>query len=451
MKQKIFSIILSLIMILSVMILGQTPVFAADQGQDGAIKFCGEYCTSNKTAQASIDYILAKYKIGTVYPGPGECWGYAEKASSILASSRTTKFYTGLKFNKTNFIKKCLNVKAGTHIRLSRQKKFDGGYGHSVVLLKVTEKKTCWADNNNRGYGRIGYYYGTLDDFLNFYSQYGYINMVAETTKYRLSVEPATVSSVNYKEGSITLNWLRTSGTSGYEVYRSYSKTGTYKRIARTGQTSYIDKSPALGKTAYYKIRAMKESGKRYGNIASRKVILPKPVIRVDNDKETNDTIISWKVVPRADRYAIYYYNQKEKKYKRLGITSECIYQDAKVDKEGRSYVVKALYDKNAAGNSKYSSPHWGHRTDPAPAVPIISGEFDEYDDVRIFWNNVERGYYYEVYRSRTADGEYEFCEEVWDIEYYDYDREIGERWYYKVRAYNEDSIPGEFSQAICL
>lgn len=451
MKRKIIPIILSLSLVMAAICAGPETVLASEQSQETAVKFCGEYCTSNKTAQASIDYILAKYKIGSVYPGAGECWGYAEKISGILAASRTTKYYTGLKFNKANFTKKCRSVKAGTHLRLSREKKFNGGSGHSIVLLKVSEKKTCWADNNNRGYGRIGYYYGTLDDFLDFYSQYGYMNMVAETTSYRVSAEPMTASSASNKSGTVTLTWLKTSGAVRYEIYRGYSKTGNYKRIARTKQTSFIDTAPALGKNAYYKVRAIKKKGKTTGNIVSRKVILPRPVIRVDNDRETNDVILSWKAVPRADRYAVYYYREKEKKYKRLAITTESSFRDTTVDREGRSYVVKALYDKNAQGNSKLSFPQWGHRTEPAPAIPVVNGELDEYDGAMLSWNDVERGYYYEVYRSRTADGKYELCEEVWDVEYYDEDRDLGERWYYKVRAFNEDSIPGEFSQVIYL
>ncbi len=48
--------------------------------------------------------------------GSGECWGYAEKVCAMLASSRETKKYTGLKFNKTNFKNKCLGVKAGVRL-----------------------------------------------------------------------------------------------------------------------------------------------------------------------------------------------------------------------------------------------------------------------------------------------------------------------------------------------
>ncbi|MGF6376747.1 fibronectin type 3 domain-containing protein [Clostridiales Family XIII bacterium PM5-7] len=451
MKRIIVSIVLSLTLVLSGICTSWADTSSLVTSQAALEKLSGKACTSNITAAASIDYVLAKYKDGSIYPGAGECWGYAEKVSSILASSRSTKFYTGLKFSKTNFKNKCLNVKAGTHIRLSREKKFNGAKGHSVILLKVSEEKTYWIDNNNLGYGRVGHHYGTLDDFMNCYSQYGYINMVAETKSYKVSAKPTTASSASNKGGSVTLTWLKTSGASRYEVYRSYSKTGTYKRIGKTTKTTYTDATLALGKTAYYKIRAVKKNGKTTGNITSRKIILSKPIISLTNDSETNDPVISWKAVPKADKYRIYYYSQGDGKYKLLATTTACEYRDTKASREGRVYAVKAIYSKRAAGNSNYSNSIWGHRTLPAPETPIIEGTLDEYGEAIISWNAVARGCYYEVYRSQTINGEYEYLGTAWDCNYVDYDRYEGEQWYYKVTACNEDGISGQFSQVIWL
>ena len=39
------------------------------------------------------------------YNGPGQCWGYAEKVREMLASSSSTKYYTGLK-NTASIFKK---------------------------------------------------------------------------------------------------------------------------------------------------------------------------------------------------------------------------------------------------------------------------------------------------------------------------------------------------------
>lgn len=54
---------------------------------------------------------------------------------------------------------------------------------------------------------------------------------------------------------SIKLSWKAVEGIKSYEVYRSTSKTGTYKKIKTLTTTSYTDKSLTKGKTYFYKIR----------------------------------------------------------------------------------------------------------------------------------------------------------------------------------------------------
>ncbi len=50
------------------------------------------------------------------YNGPRQCWGYAEKVREMLASSSSTKYYTGLKNTTSNF-KKMSGNQSGSHIR----------------------------------------------------------------------------------------------------------------------------------------------------------------------------------------------------------------------------------------------------------------------------------------------------------------------------------------------
>lgn len=153
----------------------------AETTQNEEFVINGEACVNDRNAATTIDYIMEKYPIDTIFKESGACWGYAEAASNLLTGSSETKFYSNLKFNKTNFRNKCLNAKAGTHLRLSKKAKFDGGYGHSIVLFKVTENLMIWGDCNRIGNNKITYYYGSLDSFMQYYDHYSYINMVKKT------------------------------------------------------------------------------------------------------------------------------------------------------------------------------------------------------------------------------------------------------------------------------
>ncbi len=62
----------------------------------------------------------------------------------------------------------------------------------------------------------------------------------------------------------IKLTWKSIKGSSGYAVYRSGSKTGSYKKIGTTkgtSSTAYRDKTVTTGKRYYYKVKALGGNG----------------------------------------------------------------------------------------------------------------------------------------------------------------------------------------------
>lgn len=137
--KKLISILLTVMLVGSSLVVSTSPVHASTADW----QFYGSTCTSSASASSTINYIRAKYDQYSEYKGTGECWGWAEKVSNMLAAERSIKYYSGLKFTKKNFKDKCLNIKAGAHLRLSHNKEYNGMSGHSICLLKVTEKQVC--------------------------------------------------------------------------------------------------------------------------------------------------------------------------------------------------------------------------------------------------------------------------------------------------------------------
>ena len=268
MKRKL--LISLMVFVLAVMAMPfNTEIVNADSE---SADFSGSTCTGDENAAAIIDYVKSEYKHLSRYSGPGQCWGYAEKVKNILAAADSTRYYTGLKNTRANFKKKCLGIKAGSHIRFSHSKYFNGGYGHSVSLLKVTQDQVIWADNNYYGSNIVAYYKGTLGDFMECYGQYGYINMVSETTRYQSYTSPMLSVNALNSVGKVKLTWLAVKGAQRYEVYRSYANKGEYEQIAEVEATNYIDDSVQEGRTAYYKVKAVKESGTKSSSIESAKL-----------------------------------------------------------------------------------------------------------------------------------------------------------------------------------
>lgn len=85
------------------------------------------------------------------------------------------------------------------------------------------------------------------------------------------------LKAVKQDGGKIKLTWNKAFGATGYIVYRSTSKNGTYKKVATVkGKTTYTNTGLTKGKTYYYKVKPYWTSSKTcYGknsSVTSKKV-----------------------------------------------------------------------------------------------------------------------------------------------------------------------------------
>lgn len=68
--------------------------------------------------------------------------------------------------------------------------------------------------------------------------------------------------SKSISKGKANLTWKGVSGASGYQIYRSTAKNGTYIHIGSTSSTSYTNSGLVSGKAYYYKVRAYRYTGR---------------------------------------------------------------------------------------------------------------------------------------------------------------------------------------------
>lgn len=70
----------------------------------------------------------------------------------------------------------------------------------------------------------------------------------------------AKIKTAAVSTTSVKIAWTSAPGAWGYELYRSDSKNGTYRKIATVTGKSYKDTGLKKGKTYYYKVRACQKS-----------------------------------------------------------------------------------------------------------------------------------------------------------------------------------------------
>lgn len=181
-----------------------------------------------------------------------------------------------------------------------------------------------------------------------------------------VKVTMKSIGSYGYRK--IRLRWDKIDGVTGYLIYRSTSKSGTYKRVAKITNNSiieYKDSNLITGTTYYYKIRAYKEYDGTtiYGKYSSKVSASPKPwrgkITSIKNNKKSKVTL-QWKKVKGATGYAIYR-KIKGGKYKRIATVkgnTTFKYTDKDLTKDSIYYYKIRAYRKVDGKNyyGKYST-----------------------------------------------------------------------------------------------
>jgi uncharacterized repeat protein (TIGR02543 family) len=153
---------------------------------------------------------------------------------------------------------------------------FDACGGSSVESILVADNSLPAVPEvpTRKGYTFLGWYqdsdYKTVWDFT--------LNKInSDITLYANWIKnPAKAGSLKVVQKSstgVTITWRKVTGATGYEVYRSNTAKGSYKRIADIVGNNTTDKKLNSKKQYYYKVRAYKlvDQKKIYGDFSGIK------------------------------------------------------------------------------------------------------------------------------------------------------------------------------------
>lgn len=177
---------------------------------------------------------------------------------------------------------------------------------------------------------------------------------------------PTAPSSITAKSNSYNSNkitWNKTSGASGYVIYRATSKNGKYtalKTISDSKITTYTNSSLNTGTTYYYKIKAYRTVGKNkiysnYSSVVSAKPKLSTPSITLSTSSKK--ATIKWKKVSGASGYELYRATSKNGKYTKIATLKNSVtsYTNSKLTSK-KTYYFKLRTYRTVNGKKVYSS-----------------------------------------------------------------------------------------------
>ncbi len=304
------------------------------------------------TLKKDTDYTVSysnNIKVGTAtakVTGKGNYTGSVTASFKIQLAkvkiSSLTSFYNGItvKWGK---------VEDASKYVIYRSTKKNSGYKKVATITDVSKKS--YKDKGLK-LGKTYYYK------IRAYKGSDYTESSVKSKKVALA--QAVITKVTPSNcTTLKITWNKVSGASGYYVYRSTKKNGTYKKIAtvKKGTLSYKDTKRTTGKTYYYKVAAYrKENNKKYTGVKSAVVsgkTAPKKVTSLTATFKSGHITVSWKKQSDVTGYEVYRSTSKDSGFTLKKTTKSTSWANMRLA-GGKTYYYKVRAYKTVNGKKYY-------------------------------------------------------------------------------------------------
>ncbi|MBQ5783057.1 MAG: leucine-rich repeat protein, partial [Oscillospiraceae bacterium] len=252
--------------------------------------------------------------------------------------------------------------------------------------------------------------------------------------------QPVVTATNIASTGKIQLKWNAIEGAKEYKIYRSTSKTGTYKLLKTTTSTSLKNTSVNAGETYWYKVKAVHSNSSAtsaYSTAVGRTVDLPQPVVTATNIASTGKIQLKWNAIEGAKEYKVYRSTTKDGEYKLLKTTTGTSLKNTSVNAgETYYYKVKAIHTNSSAA-SAYSTAVG--RTVDLPQ-PVASVALNSKGKPKVTWNVVDGASKYVLYHSTTGENGSWTAVNIKGTSITHSSAVKGTKYYYKVKAVHTNS-----------
>ena len=224
------------------------------------------------------------------------------------------------------------------------------------------------------------------------------------------AVAPAapTVTMTYSDGGKPKLTWSAVSGAASYRVYRSESRGTGYSLLGTTTSTSYVNTGAAVGKTYYYRVKAVNSAGtSAYSNIVSGTARTPAPaapVLKGGTSSASGKPQLTWAAVNGAAKYDVYRSNSADGTFSKVGSTDKTTYVNTgAVQGVTYFYKIRAVGASGASGFSNTVAIHVAGVV-KAPAAVVLSGIKADAAGITVTWKTTANADTYNVLRRDASN-----------------------------------------------
>ena len=280
-----------------------------------------------------------------------------------------------------------------------------------------------------------------------------YSNIVSGRAKAAIPAAPRVTIGNSSASGKPQLTWAAVDGAAKYEIYRSTQQSTGYSLLGTTTSTSYVNTGAAVGKTYYYKVRALNVDGAAgaYSSTVSgaAKAVAPAAPTVTMTYSDSGKPKLTWSAVSGAASYRVYRSESRGTGYSLLGTTTSTSYVNTSAA-AGKTYYYKVCA-VNSAGTSAYSNIVSGRAKAAIPAAPRVTiGNSSASGKPQLTWAAVDGAAKYEIYRSNSADGTFSKVGSTDKTTYVNTGAVKGVTYFYKIRAVGASGASG-FSNTVAI
>ena len=256
-----------------------------------------------------------------------------------------------------------------------------------------------------------------------------------------------TVTGGNDSQGRPTLTWKVVTGAAKYEVYRSYSRDGSYSKYSTQTSTAYTNSSYLTsGTTYYYKVRALVANGNAgpYSAVVSVtcRLKLSAPSVTGGKDSQGRPTL-KWKAVSGAAKYEVYRSTSRSGTYTKYSTQTSTSYTNSSYLTSGTTYYykVRALGSDGSYGPySSVASVTYRATSSAVPAEVTMGKATAQGSYITVTWDKAANAASYRVYRRVNNSSDWNVvASSVSGTSYTDWNVEPGVRYTYTVRGVAAD------------
>ena len=241
-----------------------------------------------------------------------------------------------------------------------------------------------------------------------FWSQYPVSNMDFAPDAPAIPAAPRVTIGNSSASGKPKLTWSAVSGAASYRVYRSESRGTGYSLLGTTTSTSYVNTGAAVGKTYYYRVKAVNSAGtSAYSNIVSGTARTPAPaapVLKGGTSSASGKPQLTWAAVDGAAKYDVYRSNSADGTFSKVGSTDKTTYVNTgAVQGVTYFYKIRAVGASGASGFSNTVAIHVAGVI-KAPAAVVLSGIKADAAGITVTWKATANADTYNVLRRDASN-----------------------------------------------